>query len=268
MFPINCPDCQSELVRLEGEANHYCMNDSMCPTQIKGKIEHFIQRKALNIENLGVETIDLLFEKSLIRDSSDLYSLTNIDLIGLEGFQSKSIQNILSSIEKSKTIPFRRVLFGLGIRHVGATIAEKLVIEFKSIKNLMAASYEELIAVPEIGDRIALSIISFFNKSENLELIERLENYNVQLSEEILEQEKESASLEGKSFVISGVFKNFDRDGLRDKIIVNGGKVVSSISAKLDYLIAGDNMGPSKLEKANQLSIKIINEEEFLNLLN
>jgi len=268
MFPINCPDCQSELVRLEGEANHYCMNDSMCPTQIKGKIEHFIQRKALNIENLGVETIDLLFEKSLIRDSSDLYSLTNIDLIGLEGFQSKSIQNILSSIEKSKTIPFRRVLFGLGIRHVGATIAEKLVIEFKSIKNLMAASYEELIAVPEIGDRIALSIISFFNKSENLELIERLENYNVQLSEEILEQEKESASLEGKSFVISGVFKNFDRDGLRDKIVVNGGKVVSSISAKLDYLIAGDNMGPSKLEKANQLSIKIINEEEFLNLLN
>jgi len=251
MFPINCPDCQSELVRLEGEANHYCMNDSMCPTQIKGKIEHFIQRKALNIENLGVETIDLLFEKSLIRDSSDLYSLTNIDLIGLEGFQSKSIQNILSSIEKSKTIPFRRVLFGLGIRHVGATIAEKLVIEFKSIKNLMAASYEELIAVPEIGDRIALSIISFFNKSENLELIERLENYNVQLSEEILEQEKESASLEGKSFVISGVFKNFDRDGLRDKIVVNGGKVVSSISAKLDYLIAGDNMGPSKLEKAN-----------------
>ena len=267
-FPTNCPDCQSELVRVEGEANHYCMNDSKCPTQIKGKIEHFIQRKALNIENLGVETIDLLFEKSLIKDASDLYSLTSLDFIGLEGFQSKSIQNILNSVEQSKTIPFRKVLFGLGIRHVGATIAEKLVIEFKSIRNIMSASYEELIAVPEIGDRIALSIISYFSKTENLEFIERLHSSNVQLSEEISDIEQESTSLEGKSFVISGVFQNFDRDGLRDKIVLNGGKVVSSISAKLDYLIAGDNMGPSKLEKANQLSIKIINEEEFINLLN
>ena len=267
-FPTNCPDCQSELVRVEGEANHYCMNDSKCPTQIKGKIEHFIQRKALNIENLGVETIDLLFEKSLIKDASDLYSLTSLDFIGLEGFQSKSIQNILNSVEQSKTIPFRKVLFGLGIRHVGATIAEKLVIEFKSIRNIMSASYEELIAVPEIGDRIALSIISYFSKTENLEFIERLHSSSVQLSEEISELEQESTSLEGKSFVISGVFQNFDRDGLKDKIVLNGGKVVSSISAKLDYLIAGDNMGPSKLEKANQLSIKIINEEEFIYLLN
>ena len=267
VFPTNCPDCNSELVRVEGEANHYCMNDSFCPTQIKGKIEHFIQRKALNIENLGVETIDLLFEKSIIKDVGDLYKLTTLDFIGLDGFQSKSIQNILSSIEKSKMVPFRKVLFGLGIRHVGATIAEKLVIEFKSIHNLREASYEELIAVPEIGDRIALSIISFFSKTDNIDLIDRLEQSKVQFSEEILELEKESTSLEGKSFVISGVFQNFDRDGLRDKIILNGGKVVSSISSKLDYLVAGDNMGPSKLEKANQLSIKIITEEEFLNLL-
>lgn len=267
VFPTNCPDCNSELVRLEGEANHYCMNDSFCPTQIKGKIEHFIQRKALNIENLGVETIDLLFEKLIIKDVGDLYNLTSLDFVGLDGFQSKSIQNILNSIEKSKSVPFRKVLFGLGIRHVGATIAEKLVIEFKSIHNLRAASYDELIAVPEIGDRIALSIISFFSKKDNIELISRLEQSNVQLIEEILDLEKESTSLQGKSFVISGVFKNFDRDGLRDKIILNGGKVVSSISSKLDYLIAGDNMGPSKLEKANQLSIKIITEEEFLNLL-
>jgi DNA ligase (NAD+) len=267
VFPTNCPDCNSELVRLEGEANHYCMNDSFCPTQIKGKIEHFIQRKALNIENLGVETIDLLFEKLIIKDVGDLYNLTSLDFVGLDGFQSKSIQNILNSIEKSKSVPFRKVLFGLGIRHVGATIAEKLVIEFKSIHNLRAASYDELISVPEIGDRIALSIISFFSKKDNIELISRLEQSNVQLIEEILDLEKESTSLEGKSFVISGVFKNFDRDGLRDKIILNGGKVVSSISSKLDYLIAGDNMGPSKLEKANQLSIKIITEEEFLNLL-
>ena len=267
VFPTNCPDCNSELVRVEGEANHYCMNDSFCPTQIKGKIEHFIQRKALNIENLGVETIDLLFEKSIIKDVGDLYKLTTLDFIGLDGFQSRSIQNILSSIEKSKMVPFRKVLFGLGIRHVGATIAEKLVIEFKSIHNLREASYEELIAVPEIGDRIALSIISFFSKTDNIDLIDRLEQSKVQLSEEFLELEQESSSLEGKSFVISGVFQNFDRDGLRDKIILNGGKVVSSISSKLDYLIAGDNMGPSKLEKANQLSIKIITEEEFLNLL-
>jgi len=266
-FPTNCPDCHSELVRVEGEANHYCMNDSFCPTQIKGKIEHFIQRKALNIENIGVETIDLLFEKSIIKDVGDLYKLTPFDFLGLDGFQSKSIQNILGSIEKSKTVPFRKVLFGLGIRHVGATIAEKLVIEFKSIKNLRNANYEELIAVPEIGDRIALSIISFFSQLNNIDLINRLEQSNVQLSEDILEQAKESTSLEGKSFVISGVFQNFDRDGLRDKIILNGGKVVSSISSKLDYLIAGDNMGPSKLEKANQLAIKIITEEEFLNLL-
>ena len=267
VFPTNCPDCNSDLIRVEGEANHYCLNDSLCPTQIKGKIEHFIQRKALNIENIGVETIDLLFEKSIIKDVGDLYNLTTLDFIGLDGFQSKSIQNILSSIEKSKTVPFRKVLFGLGIRHVGATIAEKLVIEFKSINNLRDASYEELIAVPEIGDRIAISIIAFFNKPENIDLINRLEQSNVQLSEDILEQEQESTSLEGKSFVISGVFQNFDRDGLRDKIISNGGKVVSSISSKLDYLIAGDNMGPSKLEKANQLSIKIITEDEFLNLL-
>ena len=267
VFPTNCPDCNSDLIRVEGEANHYCLNDSLCPTQIKGKIEHFIQRKALNIENIGVETIDLLFEKSIIKDVGDLYNLTTLDFIGLDGFQSKSIQNILSSIEKSKTVPFRKVLFGLGIRHVGATIAEKLVIEFKSINNLRDASYEELIAVPEIGDRIAISIIAFFNKPENIDLINRLVQSNVQLSEDILEQEQESTSLEGKSFVISGVFQNFDRDGLRDKIISNGGKVVSSISSKLDYLIAGDNMGPSKLEKANQLSIKIITEDEFLNLL-
>lgn len=267
IFPTHCPDCNSELIRVEGEANHYCLNDLFCPTQIKGKIEHFIQRKALNIENLGVETIDLLYEKSIIKDVGDLYKLTTLDFVGLDGFQSKSIQNILSSVDKSKSVPFRKVLFGLGIRHVGVTIAEKLVIEFKSIHQLMKANYEELIAVPEIGDRIALSIISFFSKPDNINLIDRLEQYNVQLSEEILELERESISLEGKSFVISGVFQNFDRDGLRDKIVLNGGKVVSSISSKLDYLIAGDNMGPSKLEKANQLAIKIITEEEFLNLL-
>lgn len=266
-FPENCPDCGTKLIRQEGEANHYCTNETNCPTQIKGKIEHFIQRKALNIENLGVETIDLLFNKGIISNVADLYDLSTESFWGLEGFQAKSISNILTSIEKSKSIPFRQVLFGLGIRHVGATIAEKLVLHFQSIKNLKNASYNDLIAVPEIGDRIALSIIEFFSIEQNIQLIERLENAGIQFSEEISEIVLESSNLEGKSFVISGVFKYFERDELKQKIVANGGKVVSSISSKLDYLVAGENMGPAKLEKATQLNIKILSEEEFIQLL-
>jgi DNA ligase (NAD+) len=266
-FPSHCPDCGTALIRNEGEANHYCMNELGCPTQIKGKIEHFIQRKALNIENLGVETIDLLFEKRIISNVADLYDLNEKSFVGLEGFQAKSISNILKSIEKSKEIPFRRVLFGLGIRHVGATIAEKLVLQFQSIEKLMVASYEELIEVPEIGDRIAQSLMDYFSKEENLQIIERLRQSQIQLSEIISQIVLESSVLEGKSFVISGVFENFERDELKDKIVANGGKVVSSISSKLDFLLAGQNMGPAKLEKANQLNIKILSEEEFLQLL-
>lgn len=267
-FPTHCPDCGSQLVRMEGEANHYCLNDTNCPPQIKGKIEHFIQRKALNIENLGVETIDLLFEKGIVCQIADLYDLNSERFLGLEGFQTKSIQNILSSIEKSKSIPFRQVLFGLGIRHVGATIAEKLVLQFHSIENLQAASFEELIAVPEIGERIALSVQEYFSKETNLTALSRLKEAGIQLSEEITEIVLEGTHLVGKSFVISGVFKNFERDELKAKIMAHGGKMVSSISAKLDYLVAGDQMGPAKLEKANQLSIKIISEEEFIQMLN
>jgi DNA ligase (NAD+) len=266
-FPSHCPDCGTALIRNEGEANHYCMNELGCPTQIKGKIEHFIQRKALNIENLGVETIDLLFEKRIISNVADLYDLNEKSFVGLEGFQAKSISNILKSIEKSKEIPFRRVLFGLGIRHVGATIAEKLVLQFQSIEKLMVASYEELIEVPEIGDRIAQSLMDYFSKEENLQIIERLRQSQIQLSEIISQIVLESSVLEGKSFVISGVFENFERDELKDKIVANGGKVVSSISSKLDFLLAGQNMGPAKLEKANKLNIKILSEEEFLQLL-
>jgi DNA ligase (NAD+) len=266
-FPTHCPDCGTELIRNEGEANHYCKNDLGCPTQIKGKIEHFIQRKALNIENLGVETIDLLFEKRIISNVADLYDLTENSFVGLEGFQSKSISNILNSIEKSKSVPFRQVLFGLGIRHVGSTIAEKLVLHFHSIENINNASFEELVAVPEIGDRIAQSLQEYFSKVENIEIIERLRQSNIQFSEEISEIVLESSIFEGKSFVISGVFENFERDELKEKIISNGGKVVSSISSKLDFLVAGENMGPAKLEKANQLNIKILSEEEFIKLL-
>lgn len=266
-FPTQCPACETELVRNEGEANHYCINETHCPPQIKGRIEHFIQRKALNIENLGTETIDLFVEKGIIHNAADLYELNEQSFIGLEGFQAKSISNILSSIQKSKEIPFRQVLFGLGIRHVGATIAEKLVIAFQSIDRLKEASFEELVAVPEIGERIAVSIQEYFHDPNNLSIIEKLRIANVQLAEEIQEIVLEGQALVGKSFVISGVFENFERDELKDKIVANGGKVVSSISSKLDYLVAGNNMGPAKLEKANQLNIKILSEEEFIALL-
>jgi DNA ligase (NAD+) len=266
-FPTTCPACSSELIRTEGEANHYCINESTCPPQIKGKIEHFIQRKALNIENLGTETIDLLVEKGIINNAADLYDLTEFSFNGLEGFQAKSISNILNSIVKSKEIPFRQVLFGIGIRHVGATIAEKLILAFQSIENIRNASYDDLIAVPEIGERIALSIIDYFKLASNREFIEKLRSAQVQLSEEIQEIVLEGEALVGKSFVISGVFENFERDDLKAKIIANGGKVVSSISSKLDFLVAGNNMGPAKLEKANQLNIKILSEEEFIALI-
>ena len=266
-FPTHCPECHGELIRLQGEANHYCVNETACPPQIKGKIEHFIQRTALNIENIGVETIDLLFEKRIIKHVADLYSLNELSFLGLEGFQKKSISNILESIEKSKLIPFRQVLFGLGIRHVGATIAEKLVIAFHSLDNLAGASYDELIAIPEIGDRIAISILDYFKNSMNLAIISKLREAKIQLAEDIHEIVLEGEALVGKSFVISGVFENFEREELKDKIVANGGKVVSSISSKLDFLLAGNNMGPAKLEKANQLNIKILSEEAFLTLL-
>lgn len=266
-FPTHCPECHGELVRLPGEANHYCVNETACAPQIKGKIEHFIQRKALNIENIGIETIDLLFEKGIIKHIADLYSLNELSFWSLDGFQQKSISNILQSIEKSKQIPFRQVLFGLGIRHVGATIAEKLVVSLHSLDNLAAASYDELIAIPEIGDRIAFSILDYFKNPINLTIISQLRDAKIQLAEDIQEIVLEGEVLVGKSFVISGVFKNFEREELKDKIIANGGKVVSSISSKLDYLVAGNNMGPAKLEKANQLNIKILSEEEFLMLL-
>jgi len=266
-FPAHCPACSTELIRNEGEANHYCINEANCPPQIKGRIEHFIQRKALNIENLGTETIDLFVEKGIIHNAADLYDLKEESFIGLEGFQAKSISNILNSIQKSKDIPFRQVLFGLGIRHVGSTIAEKLVLAFQSIDRLKDASFIDLVAVPEIGERIALSIHEYFKDPNNIDIIEKLRAANVQLSEEIQEIVMEGQALVGKSFVISGVFENFERDELKDKIVANGGKVVSSISSKLDYLVAGNNMGPAKLEKANQLNIKILSEEEFIALL-
>lgn len=267
VFPTHCPDCHSSLERIEGEANHYCPNEYACPPQLKGKIEHFIQRKALNIEHIGAETIDLFFEKGLVKDPADLYDLKAQDLIGLEGFQQKSIQNILNAIQASKSKPFRQVLFGLGIRHVGATIAEKLVQAFPRWEDLAKADMETLLAINEIGAKIAQSILDYVANPFNHVLLQRLQAAGLSFEEEIQEIVQESSALEGKSFVISGVFKRFERDELKAKIVANGGKVLSSISAKLDYLLAGDHMGPAKLEKAQALNITIISEDEFLRLL-
>jgi DNA ligase (NAD+) len=266
-FITECPECGTPLVRTEGEAAYYCPNENGCPTQIKGRMEHFIGRKAMNIEGLGPETIDQLFEKGLVKNPADLYYLTMEKLAGLERFGEKSAQNIMKGLEKSKAVPFKNVLFAIGIRYVGSTVAEKLAKHFKSIDHIAKAGYEELIQAPEIGDKIALSILNFFRIDANVQVIERLKKAGLQFSIQEVELKMESEKLEGKSFVISGVFAHFERDELKEKIEKNGGKVVSSVSAKLDYLVAGENMGPAKLEKANKLGVKIVSENDFIKML-
>jgi DNA ligase (NAD+) len=266
-FPTHCPECGSELVRKEGEANHYCMNDKGCPPQIKGKIEHFIQRKALNIENLGTETIDMFYQKGLVKTPADLYDLAYENLLGLDGFKEKSIQNILSGVEKSKQIPFKQVLFGIGIRFVGATVAEKLASYFNNIDALAKANQEELLQVPEIGERIAQSVAEYFQNPENQEFISRLKASGLNFTHDAVEIVSEGEGLAGKTFVISGTFQNFERDDLKIKIEANGGKVLSGVSGKLNFLIAGSEAGPSKLEKATKLGVSIISEDDFLAML-
>ncbi|MDR6564050.1 MULTISPECIES: NAD-dependent DNA ligase LigA [unclassified Arcicella] len=266
-FPTTCPECDTPLVRKDGEANHYCPNEKGCPPQIKGKIEHFIQRKALNIENLGTESIDLFYQKGIIKSPADLYDLTKEDLANLEGFKEKSINNILSGVEKSKEIPFKQVLFGIGIRFVGATVAEKLASYFNNIDAIAKASYEELLQVPEIGDRIAQSVVAFFQDEDNQQYIARLKEAKLQFIHETTEIVVEGNSLEGKTFVISGTFQNFERDDLKVKIEANGGKVLSGVSGKLNFLVAGNDAGPSKLQKAQKLGVQIISEDEFLEMV-
>jgi DNA ligase (NAD+) len=263
----NCPECNALLIRKEGEANHYCPNEKGCPPQIKGKIEHFIQRKALNIEGIGPETIESLFNAGLIKNPADLYDLSLEQLMGLERFGEKSATNVLKGLEKSKTVAFRYVLFGIGIRFVGSTVADKLANHFKNIDALMKASFEELIEVPEIGDRIAQSVIDYFKEEENILYVNRLRKAGLQFVTEEKIVEKESDKFTGKSFLISGVFSKFSREELKEKIEANGGKIISSISAKLDYLVAGENMGPAKLEKATKLGVKMISEDEFVAML-
>ncbi|WGK94225.1 MULTISPECIES: NAD-dependent DNA ligase LigA [Flavobacterium] len=262
-YITHCPECQTELVRSEGEANHYCPNFYGCPPQIIGRIQHYISRKAMDIEGLGGETVALLFNNGLVRDYADLYELTVEQILPLERMAQKSAENLVNGVALSKNIPFERVLFALGIRYVGETVAKKLAKHYKNIDALRQASLMDLILVDEIGERIAQSVIDFFDNQENQIIIERLKNYGVQF--EIVEKINPNATdkLQGKTFVVSGVFSLYSRDELKQAIEDNGGKVGSSISAKTDYVVAGDNMGPAKLDKANKLNIPIISEEDF-----
>jgi len=266
-YITHCPDCNTLLVRTEGDAKHYCPNEYGCPTQITGRIQHFISRKAMNIDGIGAETIELLFKEGLIHNYADLYDLKEIQIIPLERMAEKSAQNIIAGIEKSKEIPFEKVLFALGIRFVGETVAKKLAKHFKSIDNLMAASFEELITVDEIGERIANSVIEFLSNLVNIQQIDRLKSYGVQLEVSAESLQNISSILQGKIFVVSGVFTHFERNDLKKSIEDNGGKVASSISSKTTYVIAGDNMGPSKLFKAESLGIPIISEYDYLKFL-
>lgn len=262
-----CPECNSKLFRVEGEAAFYCPNVNGCPPQIKGRIEHFIQRKAMDIDSLGERTIDQLFQLGLVKSPADLYDLRREDVMRLEGFKDKSVQNLLQGIENSKSRPFESVLFAIGIRYVGKTVAEKLARYFKDIDRLAAASLDELVASPEVGEKIAQSVFEFFRKPENKKEIARLKKAGLNFQSDEKEPEKESDVLGGKSFVISGVFKNYERDELKDVILRNGGKVLSGVSGKLDYLVAGDNMGPAKKEKADKLGVTIISEDQLEKML-
>lgn len=266
-FITHCPECGSPLVRYEDEAAHYCTNETACPPQIKGKIEHFISRRAMNIEGLGPETVDQFYQHGLIHNAADLYELTEDQLIGLERMGKKSAQNIIQGIEQSKQVPFERVLFALGIRFVGETVAKKLAKAMHSIDKLAAATLDELIQLDEIGGKIAQSILNYFANEANRDLIEHLRRAGVQLAltEETLSAQTDK--LKGMSIVISGVFAKHSRDEYKQMIEQNGGKNVGSISSKTSFILAGENMGPSKLEKAQKLGVRIIDENEFLQML-
>ena len=265
-FITHCPECNTPLVRQAGESAWYCPNETGCPPQLKGKLEHFIGRKSMNIDGLGSETIELLFQNKLINDVADLYDLKGADLINLDRMGEKSAARILDSLELSRNVPFERVLFALGIRYVGETVAKKLARELKSIDRIANATLEELTGIEEIGGKIAESIILWFNNDQNRLLIERLKKQGLKF--EIISEQKLGATekLKGLSIIISGTFKKFSRDEIKAFIELNGGKNVTSLSSKTNYLVAGENIGPSKLEKATKLKISVISEEELLEL--
>lgn len=265
-FIRSCPECGTPLMRPEGEAAHYCPNEAGCPPQIKGKIEHFVTRRAMNI-NMGPETVEDLYEAGYIKDTADLYTLEIADLLRLERWADKSARNLMASLEESKQVPFERVLYGLGIRFVGETVAKRLVSAFHSMEQLERASFEDLTAVDEIGERIARSIIAYFADERNRTLVNRLKEYGLQMSVAEEKLANRSEKLKGLSIVISGTFARHSRDEYKAMIEQHGGKNSGSVSGKTDYILAGDNMGPAKLEKAAKLGVKIINEDEFLNMI-
>lgn len=264
-FITHCPECHSLLVREEGEAQHFCPNQVSCPPQVIGRIQHFVSRKAMNIDGIGEETVAQLVNEGVISTLADLYDLTREPLLALDRMADKSVDNLLAGIEASKQVPFERVLFGLGIRFVGETVAKKLAYAFGTMDTLQIATFEELLAVDEIGERIANSLISFFKNQESLQLITRLKLHGLNM--EVEKHALDSTVLEGKTLVVSGVFDSFSRDELKHLIDINGGKNTGSVSAKTDFLVAGEGMGPSKLKKATDLGVTILSEEEFKNLI-
>ena len=266
-FIKKCPECGADLIRFEGEAAHYCPNDNACPPQIKGKMEHFVSRKAMNIDGLGSETIHLLFENGLLKDIADIYELKVADLARLERLGNKSAQNIKTSCEKSKEVPFERVVFALGIRFVGETVAKKLALAFKNIETLENATYDELIAVDEIGDRIAQSVLKYFADERNVMMLSRLKSHGLTMSVSEDKFQKAGDALQGLTFVISGTFSFHSRDEYKNLIEQNGGKNVGSVSSKTSYILAGENMGPEKLKKAESLGVQLINEADFLKMI-
>lgn len=266
-FITNCPECGSKLIRYEGEAAHYCPNETACPPQIKGKIEHFISRKAMNIDGLGPETVDMFFRLGLINNTADLYKLATGDIKGLDRMGEKSAENIINGIAKSREIPFERVIFALGIRFVGETVAKKIAKAFIDIEELENANLETLISIDEIGEKIAQSILTYFENESNRVLVNRLKEAGLQLYRTEEDMSGYTDKLTGQSIVISGVFAHHSRDEYKELIERNGGKNVGSISAKTSFILAGENMGPAKLEKASKLGVKIMSEEEFLGLI-
>lgn len=266
-FITRCPECGSQLIRYEGEAAHYCPNETACPPQIKGKIEHFISRRAMNIDGLGPETVDMFYRKGLIANAADLYTLTADDIKDLERMGEKSADNIIKGIASSKEVPFERVLFALGIRFVGETVAKKIAKSFANIEELEQADMASLTNIDEIGEKIAQSIVSYFANASNRQLVERLKDAGLQFSRSEEDLSGYTDKLSGQSIVISGVFQHHSRDEYKALIEKNGGKNSGSISSKTSFILAGDNMGPAKLEKAQKLGIKIMNEDEFLELI-
>ncbi|HNY59513.1 MAG TPA: NAD-dependent DNA ligase LigA [Bacteroidales bacterium] len=280
-FIRQCPECGATLIRNEGEAAHYCPNDSGCPPQIKGRLEHFISRKAMNIESLGEGRIEILYENDLVKSISDFYYLSNESLLGLEkifpadgekkerrvSFREKTVENIMTGIENSKQVPFQRVLYALGIRYVGETVARKLAVHFGNIDALIMANIETLTSVPEIGERIAGSITDYFSKPENIRIIAKLKDAGIQMKTIQAEEPIADGKLVGLSFVVSGVFQNFSREGIKQVISEQGGRVLSAVSANTSFLVAGDKMGPAKIQRAEAIGVKIISEAEFMEMI-